>query len=147
MPRTSFSPWPEADTEVFDRLGGRDSLRLWIQARDFQACQFTYSTRDKNISISGCIVSFVYLEPNGRRRRLKITESKMEGGKVAAIVTLDIQPVPPSLEWLVWVLSPKGDMDSHRHRHTYEVSKLGQVDLASKVENLIGFSLSPFSSV
>ena len=71
----------------------------------------------------------------------------MEGGKVAAIVTLDIQPVPPSLEWLVWVLRPKGDIDSHRHRHTSEVSKLGQVDLISKVEKLIGLSLSPLSSV
>jgi hypothetical protein len=144
VPFTSFSPWPEVDTEVFDRLGGRDSLRLWIKARDFQACQYTYSTRDKTISISGRIASFVYLEPNGRRRRLRITESEM--GKIT-IVTLDIQPVPPSLEWLVWVLSPKGDMDSHRHRHTYEVSKLGQVDLASKVENLIVLSLSPFSGV
>ena len=67
-------------------------------------------------------------------------------GKIV-MVTLDIQPVPPSFEWLVWVLRPKGDTDSNLHRHTHEVARLSEVDLASKVENLIGFSLSPFSSV
>lgn len=142
MSRTSFSPWPEADTEVFDRLGGRDSLRLWIQARDFQACQYTYSTRDNTVSILIRYVSFVYLEPNGRRRRLRITESEM--GRIF-MVTLDVQPVPPSLEWLVWVLRPKGDTDSNLHRNTHEVAKLSEVNLASRVEDFIGLSLSPLA--
>lgn len=142
MPHTNFSPWPEADTAVYDRLGGRDSLGLWIRARDFRSCQYTYSTKDNTISILVRIVSFVYREPSGRRRRLRITESEM--GRIF-MVTLDVQPVPPSLEWLVWVLRPKGDTDSHRHRHTFEVARLDQVNLASKVEDLIGLSLSPMA--
>lgn len=68
-----------------------------------------------------------------------MTESEM--GKIA-MVTLDVQPAPPSLEWLVWVLRPRGDMDSHLHRHTFEVARLEQVNLVSKVEKLIGLSLS-----
>jgi hypothetical protein len=142
MPHTDFSPWPEADTAVFDRLGGRDSLRLWLRARRFRSCQYTYSTRDNTVSIVVRYVSFVYREPSGSRRRLRITESEM--GRIS-MVTLDVQPVPPSLEWLVWVLRPKGDMDSHRHRHTYEVARLEQLDLVSRVEKLIGLSLSPMA--
>jgi hypothetical protein len=142
MPHTDFSPWPEADTAVFDRLGGRDSLRLWIGAKRFRSCQYTYSTRDNTISIVVRYVSFVYLEPSGRRRRLRITESEM--GKIA-MVTLDIQPVPPSLEWLVWILRPKGDMNRNQHRNTFEVARLEQIDLVSKVEKLIGLSLFPMA--
>jgi hypothetical protein len=142
LPHTDFSPWPEADTAVFDRLGGRDSLRLWIGAKRFRSCQYTYSTRDNTISIVVRYVSFVYLEPSGRRRRLRITESEM--GKIF-MVTLDVQPVPPSLEWLIWVLRPKGDTDSHFHRHTYEVARLDQVNLAFRVEKLIGLSLFPMA--
>lgn len=61
------------------------------------------------------------------------------------MVTLDVQPVPPSLEWLIWVLRPKGDTDSHFHRHTYEVARLDQVNLAFRVEKLIGLSLFPMA--
>lgn len=61
------------------------------------------------------------------------------------IVTLDVQPVPPSLEWLVWVLRPKGDTDSNLHRNTHEVAKLSEVNLASRVEDFIGLSLSPLA--
>ncbi len=59
------------------------------------------------------------------------------------MVTLDVQPVPPSLDWLVWVLRPKGDMDSNLHRHTYEVARLDEINLALRVEKLIGLSISP----
>lgn len=61
------------------------------------------------------------------------------------MVTFDVQPVPPSLEWLVWVLRPKGDMDSHLHRHTYEVARLDEINLASRVEKLIDLRLSPMA--
>ena len=88
------------------------------------------------------MVYFVYLEPSGRRRRLRISESEM--GKIV-MVTLDIQPVPPSFEWLMWVLRPKGDTDSNLHRHTHEVARLSEVNLVSKVEDLIGLSLSPLA--
>jgi hypothetical protein len=142
LPYTNYSPWPEADTAVYDRLGGRDSLRLWLQARDFQFCQYIYNTKDSTISILVRVASFVYLEPSGRRRRLRVTESEM--GKIA-MVTLDVQPVPPSLEWLVWILRPKGDMDRNQHRNTFEVARLEQVDLVSKVEKLIGLSLFPMA--
>lgn len=142
LPNTNYSPWPEAEAAVFDRLGGRDSLRLWLQARDFQSRQYIYSTEDRTISITVRYASLVYREPSGRKRRLRVTESEM--GKIF-MVTLDIQPVPFSLEWLVWVLRPKGDMDSHLHRHTYEVARLDQVDLALRVEKLIGLSLFPMA--
>jgi hypothetical protein len=61
------------------------------------------------------------------------------------MVILDVQPVPPSFEWLVWVLRPKGDMDRNQHRSTFEVASLKKVDLVSKVEELIGLSLFPLS--
>ena len=60
-----------------------------------------------------------------------------------AMVMFDVQPVPPSLEWLVWVFRSEGDMDPQKHRHTFEVGKLEDVDLISKVEKLIGLRLSP----
>ena len=142
LPHTNFSSWEEAETAVFDRLGGRDSLRLWIRARRFRSHQYTYSTRDNTVSIVVRYASLVYREPDGRRRRLRVTESEM--GKIA-MVMLDIQPVPPSLEWLVWILRPRGDIDLNQHRSTFEVARLGQVDLVSKVEKLIGLSLSPMA--
>lgn len=143
VPNTNYSPWPEAETEVFDRLGGRDALRLWIQARHFRSCQYVYSTRDNTVSITVRYATFVYREAEGRRRRLRVTESEMGG---IAMVMLDVQPAPPSFEWLVWILRSKGDMDPHKHRHTFEVGKLADVELVSRVEKLIGLSLSPMGA-
>jgi hypothetical protein len=144
VPHTDFSHWPEAETEIYDRLGGRDSLRLWIQARHFRSCRYVYSTKYSTVSIDVRYATLVYQETSGCRRRLRITESRMGG---MAMVMFDVQPVPPSLEWLVWVFRSEGDMDPQKHRHTFEVGKLEDVDLISEVEKLIGLRLSPFSSV
>lgn len=142
LPNTNYSPWPEAETKIYDRLGGRDSLRLWLRARHFRSCQYVYSTRDNTVSIGVRYATFIYQEPNGRRRRLRITESEMGG---ISMVMFDIQPVPPSLEWLIWIMRSKGDMDPHKHRHTFEVGRLMEVELVSRVEKLIGLSLFPMA--
>lgn len=137
---THFSPWPEGENLVFEALGGRDSLRLWIKARDFYLSQYVYSTENFTISILVHLASMTYTDRKGRKRRLRISHSEM--GSIE-MVTIDIRPAKYTLEWLIWILTPRGDMNEDKHRVTFEVGRLEKVDLLSKVEKLTDLSLSP----
>lgn len=143
--------WPDADREVWDRLGGRDALSLTIGASGFAAYSSTYRTStkllDQFVTVRVRQAVCTYQVSRGRKHRLRVVESHMTGSFTPSLVIVDIRPAYWTLEWLLWVLDPNGDKDSSRHRSYYTVSKLVDLtddQLLDQVEDVIGTSINPF---
>jgi hypothetical protein len=144
-------PWPDVDSEVWDRLGGRDALVLGIGAIGFGSCISTYRTSTKltkeDVTIRVRQAVCAYVDRDGRRRRLRIVESHMTGSVTPSLVIVDIQPSHWTWEWLVWALNPAGDTDTRRHRHQFYVGRLTEMSderLAGMVEDVLGVQINPF---
>lgn len=119
-------PWPEGEKKVFDRLGGRDMLRLVMNARGFHT--YRYKVKSERFLIEVRCASFIYDE-QGRKRRLIITESHLTPGSTSpCMVIIEIRPVAPSLEWLRWVMDRDGDWNLDKHRTWFEVTNLDRLD-------------------
>jgi hypothetical protein len=89
----------------------------------------------------------VYVDRDGRRRRLRIVESHMTGSVTPSLVIVDIRPAHWTWEWLVWILDPNGDADARRHRSQFYVGRLAERDddeLLAHVEDVIGMRINPF---
>lgn len=149
--KASPSPWPEADAEVWDRLGGRDSLGFWIGAGRFRSGtsfhRLEAKLKGETVSIRVQKAMCTYRGVGGRLRRLRVVESRMTGMAMPSIVAIDIQPAHWTLEWVLWILDPKGDTDLNRHRSEFHVGTLRDLSddkLRVLVENTIGMSIDPF---
>lgn len=132
-------PWPEGEERVFDRLGGRDMLRLVMDARGFRTYQYT--VKGESFTITVCCATLVYTERASKRsRRLMITESHLTPGSTSpCMVIIEIRPVAPSLEWLRWIMDRNGDWNLDKHRTWFEVGdldKLGEERLLRMVEKV-----------
>lgn len=146
MPHWRFNPprWEDADRCVWDRLGGRDALELSIGASGFVSSSCKYKSDNPPISVTVQKVVCGYREQGGKRRLLGVAESHMTGAITPSIVTIDIRPVPWTLDWLLWVLNPKGDQDTRRHRCTFHVGRLadmGDERLLGMVEDVVGMRI------
>jgi len=124
--------WEEVDELVWDPLGGRDNLVLMVGAWGFESYETTYlfggQTAPQSICVRSAMVN--YREAGGRLRRLRVTESKMTGTVSPHLVIVEIRPVPWTWEWLWWILDPKGDQDTRRHRSRFEPGRLDAIDKA-----------------
>lgn len=149
-----FNPhsWPDVDREVWDRLGGRDVLSLAIGASGFRSATSTYRTgtklRDTPVVIRVRQAICVYVDRNGRRRRLRIAESHMTGTVTPSLVIIDARPAHWTWEWLLWILDPNGDADTRRHRSQFYVGRLTErtdEQLRDQVEDVIGIRIDPFN--
>ena len=138
--------WEEVDELVWNQLGGRDNLVLMLGAWGFESYETTYVFGGKggsqSIRVRSAMVN--YREGGGRSRRLRITESKMTGMVSPHLVIVEIRPVPWTWEWLLWILDPKGDQDTRRHRSRFEPGRLEGMDgtkLLAFVEDVTGMRL------
>lgn len=145
-------PWPDVDQEVWDRLGGRDTLALWINARGFGSSLSTYRTNTKikgnPIAIRVRQAVCTYVDGKGRRLRLRIVESHMTGSVTPSLVIVDIQPAKWTWGWLMWILDPNGDADPRRHRSQFHPGRLVEKtdeQLRGMVEDLVEMSINPFT--
>ena len=125
---TTYFPWPEGEEKVFDRLGGRDILRLVMNARGFRT--YRYRVRSERFVIEVRCATLVYTERVSKRsRQLMITESYLSPGSTApSMVIIEIRPVAPSLEWLRWIMDRNGDWNLDKHRTWFEVTNLDRLN-------------------
>lgn len=123
-----YFPWPEGEEKVFDRLGGRDMLRLVMNARRFRT--YRYKVKSERFIIEVRCATLVYTEGVSKRsRQLLITESYLSPGTTApSMVIIEIRPVAPSLEWLRWIMDRNGDWNLDKHRTWFEVGDLNRLD-------------------
>ena len=123
----TYLSWPEGEKRVFDRLGGRDMLRLVMGARGFRT--YRYTVKSESFIITVRCATLVYTEQvSGRSRRLRVTESHISPGSTSpSMVIIEIRPVAPSLEWLRWILDRNGDWNLDKHRTCFEVGDLGRM--------------------
>jgi len=71
----------------------------------------------------------------------------MSGQRISAVVLVDIRPVPYTLHWLLWMLDPKGDEDTRRHRSSFHVGRLADMTderLRDMVESVVGMRIDPW---
>lgn len=76
-----------------------------------------------------------------------VVESNMSGQRISAVVLVDIRPVPYTLHWLLWMLDPKGDEDTRRHRSSFHVGRLADMTderLRDMVESVVGMRIDPW---
>ncbi len=119
-------PWPEGEKKVFDRLGGRDMLRLVMNAKGFRA--YRYKVKSERFVIEVRCATFIY-DDQGRKRRLMITESYLTPGSTSpCMVIIEIRPVAPSWEWLRWIMNRDGDWNLDKHRTWFDVTNLDRLD-------------------
>jgi len=119
-------PWPEGEKKVFDRLGGRDMLRLVMNAKGFRT--YRYKVKSERFVIEVRCATFIY-DDQGRKRRLMITESYLTPGSTSpCMVIIEIRPVAPSLEWLRWIMDRDGDWNLDKHRTWFDVTNLDRLD-------------------
>lgn len=119
-------PWPEGEKKVFDRLGGRDMLRLVMNAKGFRT--YRYKVKSERFVIEVRCATFIY-DDQGRKRRLMVTESYLTPGSTSpCMVIIEIRPVAPSLEWLRWVVDRDGDWNLDKHRTWFDVTNLDRLD-------------------
>jgi hypothetical protein len=119
-------PWPEGEKKVFDRLGGRDMLRLVMNARGFHT--YRYKVKSERFVIEVRCATFIYDEQD-KKRRLMVTESYLTPGSTSpCVVIIEIRPVAPSLEWLRWVVDRDGDWNLDKHRTWFDVTNLDRLD-------------------
>ncbi len=119
-------PWPEGEKKVFDRLGGRDMLRLVMNARGFRT--YRYKVKSERFVIEVRCATFIYDEQD-KKRRLIITESHLTPGSTSpCMVIIEIRPVAPSLEWLRWIVDRDGDWNLDKHRTWFDVTNLDRLD-------------------
>jgi hypothetical protein len=119
-------PWPEGEKKVFDRLGGRDMLRLVMNARGFHT--YRYKVKSERFVIEVRCATFIYDEQD-KKRRLMVTESYLTPGSTSpCMVIIEIRPVAPSLEWLRWVVDRDGDWNLDKHRTWFDVTNLDRLD-------------------
>lgn len=149
MPHWRFNPpvWRDADRCVWDRLGGRDALELGICASGFNSSSCTYRVDNPPITVRVQKAVCTYREQGGKRRILGVSESHMTGSTTPAIVIVDIRPAYWTLEWLLWILNPRGDRDTKRHRSSFHVGRLADVTderLLYMVEDVVGMRVDPW---
>ena len=135
----TYFPWPEGEDKVFDRLGGRDILRLVMGARGFRT--YRYTVKSESFTITVRCATLVYTERvSGRSRRLRVTESYMSPSSTSpSMVIIGIRPVAPSLEWLRWIMDRNGDWNIDKHRACFEVGdleRMGEEKLLKIVEEV-----------
>ncbi len=119
-------PWPEGEKKVFDRLGGRDMLRLVMNARGFRT--YRYKVKSERFVIEVRCATFIYDEQD-KKRRLMVTESYLTPGSTSpCMVIIEIRPVAPSLEWLRWIMDRDGDWNLDKHRTWFDVTNLDRLD-------------------
>ena len=119
-------PWPEGEKKVFDRLGGRDMLRLVLNARGFRT--YRYKVKSERFVIEVRCATFIYDEQD-KKRRLMVTESYLTPGSTSpCMVIIEIRPVAPSLEWLRWIMDRDGDWNLDKHRTWFDVTNLDRLD-------------------
>lgn len=144
-----FDPprWKDADRCVWDRLGGRDALELSIGASGFTSSHQTHRSSEPSTKIKVWRAECMYLDREGKRRLLRVTESHMTGVSTPSLVILEIRPNPWTLDWLLWHLNSDGDSDTSRHRSSFHVGKLQEVSddkLRYMVEDVLEMRINPF---
>ena len=83
----------------------------------------------------------------GKRFQLGVVESHMNSQLVSSMVMVNIRPVPWTLEWLLWMLDPKGDEDTKRHRCSFHVGRLADMTdelLRDIVDSVVGMRIDPW---
>lgn len=135
----TYLSWPEGEEKVFDRLGGRDMLRLVMGARGFRT--YRYTVKSESFTITVRCATLVYTESVSKRsRRLRVTESYLSPGSTSpCMVIIEIRPVAPSLEWLRWIMDRNGDWNLDKHRTCFEVGdleRMGEEKLLKMVEEV-----------
>lgn len=136
---STYFPWPEGEEKVFDRLGGRDMLRLVMNAKGFRT--YRYKVKSERFVVEVRCASFIYNERGSKRsRRLMVTESHLTPGSISpCMVIIEIRPVAPSWEWFRWIMDRNGDWNLDKHRTWFEVGdldKLGEERLLKMVEKV-----------
>ena len=108
--------------KIWDRLGGRDSLELWIGAEGFVSKWDKYA----------CCT---YRGLDGCRRRLAIIQDRTG-------LTIQITPAKWTQEWFKWVLSSDRQL---RFLHSYAyLHQLTDERLVQMVEDVLEMSTNPF---
>lgn len=141
--------WRDADRCVWDRLGGRDALKLGICASRFMSStsRFTSSVQPP-FTVDVLRAQCEYWD-SGKRFQLGVVESDMSGQLISAVVLVDIRPVPWTLQWVLWMLDPKGDEDTRRHRSSFYFGRLADMTderLRDMVESVVGMSVDPWET-
>jgi hypothetical protein len=71
----------------------------------------------------------------------------MTGVSTPSLVIFEVRPNPWTLDWLLWVLDPKGDQDAKRHQCTFQVGRLAELTdekLMCMAEDVVGMRVDPF---
>lgn len=135
--------WRDADRLVWDRLGGREALRLSICASGFTSASSRYQV---SLTVNVLRAQCEYRD-RGKRFQLGVVESHMNSQLVSSMVMVNIRPVPWTLEWLLWMLDPKGDEDTKRHRSSFHVGRLADMTdegLRGLVEGVMEMKVDPW---
>lgn len=138
--------WRDADQCVWDRLGGRDALKLGICASRFTSCSSKFTSPPFAVDVLRAQCEY---RDRGKRFQLGVVESYMSGQRISSVVLVNIRPVPWTLQWLLWMLDPKGDEDTRRHRSSVHVGRLANMTderLRDMVESVVGMSVDPWET-
>lgn len=126
--------WSNVDSEVWDRLGGREYLSIMLRARNFYSYKYKLSSSTLHRDFDIKSASFKYLDDNNKRRVFTLCYYTLYGYSfLPGCVSISTQPDIMTLDWFLWLFNYRYKVKSVSFKTLNNMSDAELVELCEEV--------------